>query len=163
MHPRRLASFLLGVWFGCALLSAWTAAANLLHADRLTASVRLLLANWGAAQIGLAAVLFLFLLFGTGEGKRPLILATALLSLTFLQRLLITPTMASGGGMPDPALLATPAGAQAPEWLFLALELGKWGVAAVLGFKLMRRRARSGNARNEFDMVDHADNRRVDG
>jgi hypothetical protein len=128
MHSRRLASLLLGLWLGGALLAAWVAAMNRRSPERLMAGAapaarlefkslgpnaaraldhyaaeqnRALAKNWGRAQLITGAALFLFLLFGTPEKKGRLTLALAMLVFTAVQRLLLAPQMDALGQLMD--------------------------------------------------------------
>src|SRR5579872_6721125 len=113
MASRRAACFFLGAWLGAALLVAWIAAENIRSVDRLLArpspaaapSIRALgaagaqvllhyaaweqnrwlLRAWGAVQLIGGSAYFLFLLFGTREGKLPLALVIGMLGMVLLQ------------------------------------------------------------------------------
>jgi hypothetical protein len=54
---------------------------------------RALLENWCTAQLIFAAILLLFLIFGTTESKAPLALAAIMLVVTAVQRVLLAPEM----------------------------------------------------------------------
>jgi hypothetical protein len=119
MHMRRFACFLLGLWLGGSLFMAAMTAQNFRLVDRLLANpapaaarliqsagpegARLLLryqaseanrwyaGNWDTLQLGLAALLFFLLLFGSQEGKLNLLAAMFLLLLVLGERLLLAP------------------------------------------------------------------------
>lgn len=195
MHYRRIACFVLGLWLGGGVLMAWVAARNLGSVDRLLSQpnpfiavqlktlgpegARLLLRyqageqnrwyfeSWEVAQIIWGAGLLLYLLFGTTEGKVSLLLVLLMVVLAALQRLLVTPEMASLGRVAD----FIPPGVPSSERTRLAIlanayasmELLKWALGLALAGQLIwRRRGRSGDPRQEFDVVDKANHRHVD-
>lgn len=129
MHSRRVACFLLGIWLGAAILMAWVATENFRSVDRLLAKPspaallslktlgpagarmllryqaseqnRWLFEAWGTVQLIGGSGFFLFLLFGTREGKYPLILVLVMLAVVLLQLFLLTPAMISLGRLVD--------------------------------------------------------------
>jgi hypothetical protein len=195
MHSRRVACFLLGIWLGAAILMAWVATESFRSVDRLLAKpspaallsiktlgpvgARLLLRYqaseqnrwlfeaWGTVQLIGGAGFFLFLLFGTREGKYPLILVLVMLMVVLLQLFLLTPAMISLGRLVDFLPLDRPSGERNRFWVlhtgYGITEALKWAVALLLGARLMRRRGRSGDAREYLDVVDKADHRHVNG
>ena len=125
MHYRRIVCFLLGVWLGGGILMAWYGArsfgtvetimnqsnpAFVVQTKPLGPAVtrmvlryvvaeqnRWLFRNWENLQIALASLFFCYLLFGTMEGKFSLAVMLAMLALTLIQRLLISPELGITG------------------------------------------------------------------
>jgi len=193
MHSRRVACFLLGIWLGAAILMAWVATENFRSVDRLLAKPspaallsiktlgpagarmlfryqvseynRRLFEEWGTVQLIGGAGFFLFLLFGTREGKFPLILVLVMWAVVLLQLFLLTPAMISLGRLVDFLPPDLPSGERNRFWVlhsgYAITEAFKWAVALLLGARLMRRRGRSGDARENLDVVDKANHRHV--
>jgi hypothetical protein len=192
MHYRRIVCFLLGVWLGGGILMAWYGARSFGTVETITNQAnpafvlqtrpigpamtrtvlryavaeqnRWLFRQWENLQIGMAALFFGYLLFGTMEGKFSLSVMLAMLALTLIQRLLISPEL----GMTGSALQFIPPEAAGPEhakfWLlhnaYLALEALKFGLGLVLGLIVMSR-TRSVDPLNQFNMIDKANHRHV--
>lgn len=188
---RRFACFLLGLWLGGSLFMAVMAAQNFRLVDRLLANpapvagrliqsggaegARLLLRyqvselnrwsaeNWGSVQLGLAALLFFLLLFGSLEGKLNLLLALLLLLVVLAERLLLTPEMVAQGRLLD--FLPPEIGSTERSRLWLlegaskGIQIGKLGVGLMLAVRLL---GRSGNAGKKVNLADEADHRHVD-
>lgn len=138
MHSRRLACFLLGMWFSGSILCTWLISENSREVEHLlvqadpaaTLRIKLLgpaetamlmryeaaeltrneMALWGTVQLALGAFFLLFLLFGTNEGKLHLALALVLLILVAAQRFFLSPEIASLGKLTD--FVAAPAGTE---------------------------------------------------
>jgi hypothetical protein len=84
-----------------------------------------------------------------------------------VQRFLLTPGMISLGRTIDFAPDA-PSGERTQFWVlhswYWGVELVKWILGLTLAARLISRRSRrSGNARHEFNMVDKANHRHVNG
>jgi hypothetical protein len=192
MHYRRIVCFLLGVWLGGGILMSWYGGrsfgtvetvmnqsnpAFVVQTKTLGPAVtrtvlryavaeqnRWLFRQWENLQIAMAALFFAYLLFGTMEGKFSLSVMLAMLALTMIQRLLISPEL----GLTGSALQFIPAEAARPEhakfWLlhnaYLALEALKFGLGLVLGIIVMSR-TRSVDPLNQFNMIDKANHRHV--
>ena len=192
MHYRRIVSFLLGVWLGGGLLMAWygarsfgtmealmtqsnpafvvqtkplgPAATRLVLRLAVAEQNRYLFRNWEIMQIGMAVLLFCYLLFGTTEGKYSLAVMLALLALTLFQRLAISPELGIAGRSMEyiPGDLA--AQERARFWVlhnaYLAVEALKLGLGVILGAIVMSRKP-SGDPLNQFNMIDKANHRHV--
>lgn len=125
MHTRRFATFLLGLWLGCAVFMAWVATYNLTSAqempthsrkefqaevenlgpDRVHNLMRFQAAElnrhyfrwWEMAQIGLGLGLGLLLLFATTGNRLVMTLITGMLAIVLVQHLTITPQIVELG------------------------------------------------------------------
>ena len=193
MHSRRLASFFLGIWLGAAISVAWVTTENFLGVDRLLVKPspaallsmktlgaeagRLLLRYqaaeqnrwlfhaWGEIQIIAGAGFFLFLLFGTREGKYPLILVLLTIGVVALQLFVFVPAMTSLGRLTDFLPPDQLPGERNRFWvlhtMYVITEIFKWGLMVFLAVRLARRHGRSGDVRQQFDPVDKADHRHV--
>ena len=193
MHSRRVACFLLGIWLGAAILVAWVATENFRTVDRLLAKPspaallsiktlgpaaarmlfryqaselnRWLFQAWGTLQLFAGAGFFLFLLFGTREGKYPLILVLVMVCVVILQLFVMVPAMTSLGRLVDFLPPDQLPGERNRFWvlhtMYVISEVFKWGLAVFLAVRLSRRQGRSGDARQNFDSVDKADHRHV--
>jgi hypothetical protein len=121
---------------------------------------------WDTMQLALGGFFFLYLLFATREGKAALGLALLMLLIVVAQRLFLTPEITSVGRLLD----FTPPDTESPErarfWMlhgaYSGVEVVKWIAGFVLAAKLvLRRRRRSGDAGQQFDLVDKPDHRHV--
>jgi hypothetical protein len=143
------------------------AGAQLLLRYQVSEQNRWLFEAWGTVQLIGGAGFFLFLLFGTREGKYPLILVLLMLLVVLLQLFLLTPAMISLGRLVDFLSPNQPSGERNRFWVlhteYGIAEVLKWVVGLLLGVRLMRRRGRSGDAREYLDVVDKADHRHVNG
>jgi hypothetical protein len=189
MHSRRIACLLLGMWLAGGFFMAWMATENFRSVDRLlnqgnpAALVRLraigpeaegrallryevseqnrfYFESWEIIQVFLGGFLFLFLLFGTREGKVPLGLALFMMVLVFVQRFVFTPEITTMGRTLDFAPVAASAGEHAKFMLlhtaYVGMELAKWALGIALGLVLIlegRRRSRS--VRPGLDAMSH--------
>jgi hypothetical protein len=192
MHYRRIVCFLLGVWLGGGILMAWYGARSFGTVETIMnqsnpafvvqtkplgpAATRMVLRyvvaeqnrwlfrNWEYMQIAFASLFFCYLLFGTMEGKFSLAVMLAMLALTVLQRLLISPDLGITGRTLDFAPSDLAAQEQARFWLmhnaYLAVEALKIGLGLILGIIVMSSR-RSGDPLNQFNMIDKANHRHV--
>ncbi|HUI81022.1 MAG TPA: hypothetical protein VLY24_24025 [Bryobacteraceae bacterium] len=193
MHSRRLACLFLGIWLGASLLMAWVATENFRNVDRLLAkpspaailsikplgpaAARLLLRYqvseqnrrlfqaWGTIQLIAGAGFFLFLLFGTREGKYPLMLVVLMLCVVILQLFALVPSMVAVGRLIDFAPPDQLTGERSRFWvlhtMYVITEVFKWGLGLFLGLRLARRRGRSGNTGQNLDPIDKANHRHV--
>jgi hypothetical protein len=192
MHYRRIVCFLLGVWLGGGILMAWYGARSFSTVETIMSqsnpafvaqtkalgsdATRLMLRyavaeqngwmfkNWETMQVGLGVLFFCYLLFGTLEGKFSLGVMLAMLALTMVQRLWISPEL----GMSGRTMAYIPGDLAAQErarfWLlhnaYLSLEALKCGLGLVLGAIVMSGR-RSLDPLNQFNMIDKANHRHV--
>jgi hypothetical protein len=192
MHYRRIVCFILGLWFGGGLVMAWYGARSFSTVDDIMnasnpafvlqtkplgqAATRLVLhyevveqnrwlfRNWEIFQIVLGLLFFGYLLFGTMEGKFSLSLCLAMVILTLVQRLGISPEL----GIIRRSMNYVPAEFTAQEhakfWLlhnsYLGLEALKYGIGLVVGALALSRK-RSSDPLNQFNMVDKTNHRHV--
>jgi hypothetical protein len=125
---------------------------------------RWLFRNWENMQICLAFLFFCYLLFGTMEGKFSLAVMLAMLVLTLIQRLWISPELGLAGRTMGylPGDLA--AQERARFWMlhnaYIAVEALKFGFGLILGMIVMSR-SRSIDPLNQFNMIDKANHRHV--
>jgi hypothetical protein len=192
MHYRRIVCFLLGVWLGGGLLMAWFGARGFGTVDtiltqanpafvsqtkplgpavtRLTLRYvlaeqnRWLFRNWENMQLALGTVFFCYLLFGTLEGKVSLGVMLAMILLTLLQRVLISPEIGVTARIMEYAPGDLAAQERARFWLlhnaYLGVEALKFGFGLILGIIVMSGR-RLADPLNQFNMVDKANHRHV--
>jgi hypothetical protein len=122
--------------------------------------------NWESVQLIIGVGFFLFLLLGTREGKLPLGMALLLVGMVVLERFLLTPEVLSLERVAD----FTPgrhASAESMRRLALSLtqegfEIAIWTVqAALAAVMIVPRHRRSGDAGDQFYVVDKANNRHV--
>jgi len=192
MHYRRIICFLLGIWLGGASLMVWYGSSSFSAVESIMAQPnpafvaqtkplgpaatrqvlryvvaeqnRWLFRGWENMQIAMAALFFCYLLFGTLEGKFSLGLMLAMLVLTLIQRLLISPELGLSARTIDfvPGDLA--AQERARFWLlhnaYLAVEALKFGLGLILAAIAMSRK-RSVDPLNQLNMVDKANHRHV--
>jgi hypothetical protein len=123
--------------------------------------------TWETAQLFLGLALFLYMLFGTTERQTPLIIVLVMIAMAALQRFIITPDLNSIARGVEFARLG---GASAESDKFWALhsayttvEVLKWGFAIALTIRMLlhRRRGRSSDTGDEFDVVDKPNYRHV--
>ena len=124
--------------------------------------------NWEVAQIIMGALFFFFVLFATRENKFALFLILAMIASVVVQRFVLTPAVISLGRLIDFVPPEAPSGDRTQFWVihgwYWGVELVKWVLGLMLGARLMARRSgRSGNARQELNLVDKANHRHVDG
>jgi len=145
MHPRRLTTFLLGLWLGGGLLVAWVVADSFSSVDRLLATPsieaatrlkpipapavrmlfryevaernRTLFQDWEYIQLVGGSLFFFYLLFGTKERKFPIVTVLFMIGLVFLQRFLVTPELISYGRNLDFAPPNAPSNSRERFWL----------------------------------------------
>jgi len=124
--------------------------------------------TWEVAQIFLGGLFFLFLLFATRENKFALLLVLLMIAGVLVQRFLLTPVVISLGRMIDFVPPDAPSRERPQFWVlhswYWGVELMKWALGLALAARLISHRSgRSGNARQQVDMVDKANYRHVDG
>ena len=187
MHARRLACFILGMWLAAGLAVAWlergdfrTIGEVLAQPDDAVAQrmkalgaheTYLLMGrvaweqrqrtteNWESVQMLVGLGFFLFLLFGTHQGKLPLAMGLLLLGIVALERFLLTPEVLSlgraAGFASGPASSAEDMRRMVLSSTHLGFEIAKWIVQAALGaVMIVRRGHRSGDAGDQFHVVD---------
>jgi hypothetical protein len=125
--------------------------------------------TWEFAQLFLGISFFLFLLLGTAEGKFCLGLSALMVLLVLPQRCWLTPTMDFLGRAMD---FAPNGGSPADHVRFLVLhgsyitlELLKWAAGILLAAILIsrkNRRSRSGNSRQQINLVNKPDHGHID-
>ncbi len=168
MHNRRIACFIVGLWLGGTVLLTWVASDNLRAVDRMItrptaaaaaevaalgpARARNLLASqaslenhrnlqlWETVQLVLGVGFLLFLVLGTHEKPPTLLLAALMLIMVALQLFVLQTQL---------------------NVRYVAAESLKLGTGVVLAARLIVRRSRSGDTRQDFDLVDKADHRHV--
>jgi hypothetical protein len=168
MHNRRIACFFVGLWLGGTVLLTWVASDNLRAIERMivrpTAAAapevtalgperaRTLLTSqatlenhrnlqlWETVQLILGVGFLLFLVLGTHEKPPTLLLATLMLIMVAVQLFVLETQF---------------------NIRYVAAESLKWGTGVVLAGRLIIRRSRSGDTRQDFDLVDKADHRHV--
>ena len=195
MHSRRLACFLLGIWFGGGLFMQWISSENYRAIDRLLehpnpavilhlrdlgpAGTRRILRYqvaeqnryyfevWEVLQMMLGTLFFFFLLFGTREDKFSLLMALLMLLAVLAQRLLITPELNSFGRVldfvADEAYYPGRRKFTIVQNAYRAVELTKLGIGILLTARLILGRRRSGDARQQLNMINKANYRHIDG
>lgn len=133
MSSRRLACFLLGIWLGASFLMAWVVTNPPVNSR--------LLERLAMLQLIFGSCFFLFLLLGSKEGKSALALVLLMLVAQAAPLLIPGPELKPG---------------------YLLWELVKWGSGLLLALQLIRRRrGRSGDAREDFDVVDKSNHRHI--
>lgn len=198
MHSRRFACLLLGMWLAGGFLMTWIASENnravnhlLVQADPAatlrikvfgSSEIALLMKYeaaelsrsemevWEDSQLILGTFFFMFLLFGTGEGKLALSLALVLLLGVITQRFFISPEIVAYGRLTDFAAANATSGYRAKllvlQGAYLAIEIGKWvGMIALCAILVSQGRSRKPltNAWSKLNVVDKSDHRHVDG
>jgi hypothetical protein len=122
--------------------------------------------SWEAVQIVLGTGFFFFLLFGSSEGKFSLLLALLMLLIVLVQRFLLTPELVGLGRTIDFIPADVPSTERNKFWMvhgaYSGIEILKWGLGLVLGARIIWLRAgRSGDTRQDLDLIDKADHRHV--
>jgi hypothetical protein len=125
--------------------------------------------TWEAVQMVGGTAFFFYLLFGTTEKKFGLGVVLAMLLIVAAQRFLLTPDLVSLEHSIDLLPPEAAGGQRDAFWImhsaYSGLEALKWGLALVLAGKTLLggRRARSEDARDDFDVVDKPDYGHVNG
>lgn len=122
--------------------------------------------SWGSVQIALGVAVLFILLFGTHEGKFPLLVAIVMLTIALAERFALTPVIAAQGRLLDFMPPGTGDAERARLLVMMSgyygLELANAATGVVLGGLLLRNpRRRSGDSRFQVDAVDEADYRHV--
>jgi hypothetical protein len=190
MQSRRFACFIVGMWLAGGLFWFWVGRVSA-HSAELSLSeqnpgvelrvkplgvkeARLLLHHaaaeefrsetelWETGQVVLGILFFLYLLFGTREGKLPLVLALMALALVAAQKFALTPNVLSLGRLTDFGTDAADAAYRIRLHVLTAAHAGfefvKWGCEIAIGVLLIgHRRRQSGNSRQDFYTVDETD------
>ena len=124
--------------------------------------------KWESVQIAMGALFFFFVLFATKENKFVLFLILSMIATVVVQHFLLTPAVISLGRMIDFLPPDAPSRDRTQfsvlHSFYWGVELVKWVLGLALAARLISHRSgRSGNARQEFDLVDKANHRHVNG
>ena len=125
--------------------------------------------RWEVAQIVMGSLFFLFVLFATRENTFALSLILSMIAAVVVQCFLLTPDLISLGRLIDFVPPEAPSGNRAQFWVmhswYWGVELVKWVLGLALCTRLIaqRNRRRSGDARQQLDVVDKANHRHVNG
>jgi hypothetical protein len=123
--------------------------------------------TWAWCEVVLGAVFFLFLLFGTGEGMAPLVIALFMLSIAVGQAFLLNPAIISIGRQLDFVIPGVERGDRGKlavlEMCMAGLEALKWAVGLFLAFLLIRhkRSPESGGAWDQVNVINKADHSHI--
>jgi len=118
--------------------------------------------GWSWCEVVLGGAFFLFLLFGTGEGMSPLVIALFMLSIAIGQAFLLNPGIISLGRQVDFLIPGTDPGDRGKlgvlEMCMVGMEALKWVVGLFLAFQLIRqkRRSVSGGSWDQLNVIDKA-------
>jgi hypothetical protein len=195
MHARRFACMLLGFWLAGSMVMAFLAAdsantagrllidrgpaaglriqamgreeARLMLAYPVRQQVRWWLEEWENLELAVGAFFFLFLLFGTREGKLALFLTLGIYAITLFERFFTLPQMLYLGAAMDfvPVNVVMPERNEfiAVQNAFIGVEIVKALLILGLGAYMIARTRRSSHAWNQVDLVDESNHRHVDG
>jgi hypothetical protein len=195
MHARRFACMLLGFWLAGSILMTFLAADSANSAGRLLVDhgpaaslriqsmgreearimlaypvrqqVRWWLEEWANLELALGAFFFLFLLFGTREGKLALSVTLGIYAIVVFQRLFTLPQLLYLGAQMDFVALNVVIPERneliAVQKLFTGVEIFQALAILGLGVYMIARTRRSSHAWDHVDMVDESDHRHVDG
>jgi hypothetical protein len=125
--------------------------------------------TWEIAQLIGGSLFFLYLLFGTAEKKFGLAVVLAMLLIVAAQRIVVTPELVALQG--NMQLLPSEAAGSERDafWIlhsvYSGMEALKWGLALALTGKTIfgRRRGRSDDSGDDFDLIDKSNHRHVNG
>lgn len=194
MRARRVICFLIGVWFGAGVLVAWLAGDSFRSVDRMLMAPsgaaaplvravgpaardlfryqaaernRAMFETWEYVQFAWGTGLFLFILFGSKEGKWPMILVLVMLVVVAVQRVLFTPALSAiGRDLDFAAAGAHPLQRQEVRVIHMAYSAAegfKWLAGLLLAGKMaFGRSRRSRDSREELDAVDKRYHRHID-
>jgi hypothetical protein len=141
--------------------------ARIMLAYPVRQQVRWWLDEWGNLELALGAFFFLFLLFGTREGKLTLSFTLGIYAIVLFQRLFTLPQMLYLGAQMDfvPTNVVLPERNQliAVQNAFAGVEIFKALAIFGLAIYMIARTRRSSHAWDHIDMVDESDHRHVDG
>ena len=144
------------------------AEARLLLRYQVSEQNRWLFENWEVAQIIMGAAFFFYVLFATKENKFALLLILLMMAGLVVQRFMLTPAIVSIGRLIDYVPPDASSGDRTQFWVmhswYWGMEVVKWGLGLALGARLiLQRRGRSGNSRQELNLIDKTDHRHVNG
>jgi len=194
MHARRLACMLLGFWLAGSILMTFIAADSANSADRLLLDhgaaaserikemgqeeARMMLAypvrqqarwwleEWANLELILGALFFLFMLFGTKEGKITLSFTLGICAIVLFQRFFTLPQLLYLGSVMDfvPANVVMPERNQllVSQNVFTGVDIFKDLVMLGMAAYFIARTPRSSHSGNQVNLVDKADYRHVD-
>jgi len=141
--------------------------ARIMLAYPVRQQVRWWLEEWENLEMAFGALFFLFLLFGTREGKLALSLTLGIYAIVLFQRFFTSPQIVYLGAQMDFVALnvVIPERNQliAVQKIFTGVEIFKALAILGLGGYLIARTRRSSHSWNHVDMVDESDHRHVDG
>jgi hypothetical protein len=195
MHARRFACMLLGFWLAGSMVMTFIAADSANSAGRLlrdhgpAASLRIgamgqeearimlaypvrqqvrwWLGEWGNLELALGAFFFLFLLFGTREGKLALSATLGIYAIVLFERFFTLPQMLYLGAQMDfvAVNVVIPERNEliAVQNAFTGVEIFKALAILGLGVYMIARARRSSHSWDYVDVVDKSDHRHVDG
>jgi hypothetical protein len=194
MHARRFACMLLGCWLAGSIVMAFIGSDSGNTAERLLIDhgpaasqrikamgreearimlaypvrqqVRWWLEEWENLEMALGAFFFLFLLFGTREGKVALAVTLGIYAIVLFQRFFTSPQILYLGAQMDfvPLNVVIPERNEliAVQKIFTGVEIFKALAILGLGFYMIARTRRSSHSWDHVDMVDESDHRHVD-
>jgi hypothetical protein len=195
MHARRFACMLLGFWLAGSIVMTFIAADSANSAGRLLLDhgpaanlriktmgqeeariilaypvrqqVRWWLEEWENLELALGAFFFLFLLFGTSEGKLALSVTLGIYAIVLFERFFTLPQMLYLGAQMDfvPLNVVIPERNEsiAVQNAFTGVEIFKSLAILGLGVYLVARTRRSNHSWDHIDVVDESDHRHIDG
>jgi hypothetical protein len=122
--------------------------------------------NWEDVQLVLGLGFFFYLLFGTREGKWSLALALLLVGMVLLERFLLTPEALSLARIAGLAHSHAASGEDVRRMVLnsthMGFEIAKWIVELSLAaMMVVGRGGRSGDAGDQFDVIDKPNHSRV--
>jgi hypothetical protein len=129
--------------------------------------VRWWLEEWENLELALGAFFFLFMLFGTREGKPALSVTLGIYAIVLFERFLTLPQMFYLGGQMEFVAVNVVAPERnqliAVQNAFTGVEIFKALMILGLGVYLIARSRRSSHSWDQVDMIDKSDHRHVDG
>jgi len=140
--------------------------ARIMLAYPVRQQVRWWLEEWENLEMVLGAFFFLFLLFGTREGKLALSLTLGICAIVLFQRFFTSPQILYLGAQMDfvPLNVVIPERNEliAVQKIFTGVEIFKALAILGLGVYMIARTRRSSHSWDHVDMVDESDHRHVD-
>jgi hypothetical protein len=140
--------------------------ARIMLAYPVRQQVRWWLEGWENLELALGAFFFLFLLFGTREGKLALSVTLGIYAIVLFERFFTLPQMLYLGGQMDFVAenVVTPDRNEliAVQNAFTGVEIVKALVILGLSVYMIARTRRSSHSWDNVDMVDKSDHRHVD-
>jgi hypothetical protein len=128
-------------------------------------SNRARLERWDTVQLLGGIAFFVFLLFATREGKWSLAMVLWMVAMVLLQMFYLTPQLTDIGRLVDFAPAASAFGDRSKVWVlqnaYFLVEASKWAAGLALAAKLVWFSSRSGDARENLDVVNKADHRHI--